>query len=64
MRNATKRSVILACIFVLLAGFNLVIEYKKSNPANLTIKWIILVILIAFAIVAFIRYKKTEVEEK
>jgi divalent metal cation (Fe/Co/Zn/Cd) transporter len=64
MRKATKRSVILGCIFVLLTGINLVMEYKKSNPTNLAFSWFMLVVMIAFALASFIRYRKTEREGK
>ena len=65
MKKATKRSVILSSIFVLLSAINLILEYKKANPEGLTFKWIVFAVFIIFALVAFIRYKKqrdTEIE--
>ncbi|MEO8823351.1 MAG: hypothetical protein ABI366_07220 [Ginsengibacter sp.] len=63
MRKATKRSVILSCVFVLLTAFNLIMEYKKSNPDGLIFSWIMLAVFVLFAIVAFIRYKRQSAEE-
>jgi uncharacterized membrane protein len=63
MKKTTKRSIILGCVFVLLSAINLVMEYRKNNPANLTFKWIMLVFFIIFALVSFIRYKKTVAEK-
>jgi len=66
MKKATKRNVILSCVFVLLSAINLIMEYKKANPEGLTFKWIVFAAFIIFALVAFIRYKKhrdTEIEK-
>lgn len=62
MRKATKRSVIVSCVFVLLSAINLGMEYRKTNPTNLSLQWIMLVVLTIYAIVAFIRFKKTNSE--
>jgi hypothetical protein len=58
MKKATKRSVVMACVFLILSTINLIMEYKKSNPSGLVLKWIMLVAFILFAVVAFIRYHK------
>ncbi len=63
MKKATKRSVILGCIFVVLSAINLIMEYKKINPAGLLFKWIMLIFFIIFALIAFVRYKKGVVKE-
>jgi uncharacterized membrane protein len=63
MKKATKRSVIMGCIFVLLSTVNLIMEYKKSNPSGLILKWIMLIAFIIFAFVAFIRFQKQKTEE-
>jgi uncharacterized membrane protein len=62
MKKATKRSVILGCVFVLLSAINLVMEYRKTNSTNLPLQWIMLVVLTIYAIVAFIRFKKAKSE--
>ena len=64
MKKATKKSVILSFVFVLLTAINLIVEYKKNNPEGLTLKWIMLAVFVLFAIVAFIRYKKQGVEDR
>jgi peptidoglycan/LPS O-acetylase OafA/YrhL len=63
MKKTTKRSIILGCVFVLLSAINLIMEYKKSTPSDLAFKWIMLVFFIIFALVSFIRYKKTAAEK-
>jgi hypothetical protein len=62
MKKATKRSVIMGCVFILLSAINLIMEYKKSNPSGLIFKWIMLAAFIIFALVAFIRYNKQNAE--
>jgi hypothetical protein len=61
MKKATKRGVILGCVFVLLSAVNLIMEYRKTHPTDLTFKWIMLVFFIIFALFTFIQYKKTGV---
>jgi hypothetical protein len=63
MKKASKRSVIMGCVFVLLSAVNLIMEYKKSHPSGLILKWIVLVAFIIFALVAFIRYQKQKTDE-
>ncbi|MEO6894627.1 MAG: hypothetical protein ABI136_06285 [Ginsengibacter sp.] len=64
MKKATKKSVILSFVFVLLTAINLIVEYKKNNPEGLTLKWIMLAVFVLFAVVAILRYKKQEVEDR
>jgi hypothetical protein len=63
MKKASKRSVIMGCVFVLLSAVNLIMEYKKNHPSGLILKWIVLVAFIIFALVAFIRYQKQKTDE-
>lgn len=63
MKKATKTSVIMSFVFVLISLINLIMEYKNSNSSDLIFKWVLLVILTGFAVVAFIRYRKQIVEE-
>ena len=63
MKKATKRSVIMGCIFVLLSLINLIMEYKNPNPTGLVFKWIMLAVFICFVVVAFIRYKRERAAE-
>ncbi|MGN6533154.1 MAG: hypothetical protein ACTHK0_15535 [Ginsengibacter sp.] len=63
MKKATKRSVIMACVFVLISAINLLIEYKKSSPSGLVLKWIMLTAFIIFALLAFIRYNNQKMKE-